>query len=79
MLQDIIQMVFRECIAQIRVEGTEVVPVPLYNVLDSTDPQDYENRVEPSVQGSFKMGQFFASVVEPAKDAPAAQLEDITM
>lgn len=33
-----------------------ILPVELSKILDSKDDQDYDNRVEPSVQGGFKMG-----------------------
>lgn len=36
---------------------TEVVPFPLFEVLDGKDTEDYVQRVEPSVQGGEKMAR----------------------
>ena len=37
--------------------------VALSSILDSSDANDYDNRVEPSVQGGAKMGLRLAQVV----------------
>lgn len=39
------------------VPGTTVETFPLFEVLDGKDTADYEQRVEPSVQGGSKMGE----------------------
>ena len=44
---------------KIRVPGVEVIPVPLFEVLDSGDPRDYEQRVEPSAGAGAKMAAAF--------------------
>lgn len=37
----------------------EVIALPLYEIMDGKDSNDYDQRVEPSVQGGSKMGTFF--------------------
>ena len=41
--------------SQIQIDGTEVVPFPLFRVLDGKTSSDYCQRVEPSPQGGRKM------------------------
>ena len=62
-LQSIIRMAYRQFTCQIEIDGTTVLPLPLFRVLDASDPADYDNRVEPSVQGGAKMGRAFADCV----------------
>jgi hypothetical protein len=46
----------------------QVVPVPLFEVLDpSPSSNDYLQRVEPSVQGGKKMASHFLHVIENNK------------
>ena len=54
-LQLLIRKVFTHATVKIRVPGVEVVRVPLFEVLDSRDPRDYEQRVEPSAGAGAKM------------------------
>lgn len=52
----------------IRIPGAPsvpVVPVPLFSVLDPSNPADYEQRVEPSVQGGHKMAERFLDDLMP--------------
>ena len=63
-LQLIVRQIFEHATSAIEVEGVEaVVPVPLFDVLDSTDPRDYDERVEPSVEGGRKMGRCFCDII----------------
>lgn len=43
--------------SKIQIDGTEVVPFPLYQVLDGKTATDYLQRVEPSPSGGRKMAQ----------------------
>jgi hypothetical protein len=55
-LQLIIRSVFKAMAAKgFDVPGTEVEAYPLFEVMDGTIEADYEQRVEPSVQGGQKM------------------------
>lgn len=58
-LQCAIRQIFRNATSRIRIPGTEVVPIPLFEVLDAKDPGDYEQRVEPSARGGRKMAASF--------------------
>lgn len=66
-LQTLIRKIFETATSQIRIEGTEVVPLALYEIMDGKDSNDYDQRVEPSVQGGSKIGKFF--VEKGFKDA----------
>mmetsp|Transcript_32458 Transcript_32458/g.79042 ORF Transcript_32458/g.79042 Transcript_32458/m.79042 type:complete len:340 (+) Transcript_32458:186-1205(+) len=56
-LQTLIRKVFELATEKINIPGTEVVAFPLFKVLDGKNTNDYDNRVEPSVQGGAKMGR----------------------
>ena len=58
-LQLLIRKVFQHATTKIRVPGVDVIPVPLFEVLDSRDPRDYEQRVEPSAGAGAKMATAF--------------------
>merc|ERR1711924_271455 len=55
LLQLLIRTMFTHGTRSIRMEGVEVIPMPLFNVLDGKDTRDYAMRVEPSPQGGHKM------------------------
>lgn len=63
-LQGIQRMVFQAATRQINVEGTKVIPLPLYDCLDGKDTTDYISRVEPSVLGGQKMGRLLAEKIK---------------
>jgi len=58
-LQSLIKAVFELATKQIRIEGVEVVPIPLFQILDPKDSSDYLFRVEPSSTGGKKMADAF--------------------
>lgn len=62
-LQLIMKLVYERAIAQVRLAGTTVVPVPLYEALDGKDTNDYVARVEPSSQGGAKMAKLMMDTV----------------
>ena len=49
--------------SRIAIEGTEVVPFPLFRVLDGKTSSDYCQRVEPSPQGGRKMARALLNAV----------------
>jgi hypothetical protein len=55
-LQTLIRRAFDEATSKIEIPGCEVVPVPLFNVMDGKDSRDYVQRVEPSSQGGEENG-----------------------
>jgi len=66
-LQCLIRTVFRLATSQIKIEGTNVVPVPLFQVLDGKNTEDYCERVEPSPQGSAKMAAAIMDSIQSAE------------
>jgi len=56
-LQLVMREVFAAATENINLVGVKVIPLPLYTVLDGKNPADYEQRVEPSVQGGQKMAK----------------------
>lgn len=62
--------------------GTEVVPFPLFEVLDGKNTEDYLQRVEPSPSGGKKMGDaLFAAAVNNVGGAlkPTASMRPAKM
>jgi hypothetical protein len=57
-LQLLIRLAFQEAVSKIRIQGSTVIPVPLYHVLDGRNTDDYVQRVEPSPAGGRKMAEF---------------------
>jgi hypothetical protein len=78
-LQLLIRTLFEQGTRRIRIEGTEVVPVPLFRILDPLGGEDYTQRVEPSVHGGRKMARHFVDVItgEAATPESSAVLDEI--
>lgn len=62
-LQEAIKQIFRLATQNIRIPGTTVVAVPLFEVLDGKNSADYVQRVEPSASGGAKMGAFLVDKI----------------
>jgi hypothetical protein len=62
-LQTLIRKAFVEATSKIQIPGCEVIPVPLFNVLDGKTSRDYVARVEPSSEGGRKMAEFFLDLI----------------
>lgn len=59
-LQTLIRTMHEQSTKKIKIEGVEVVPIPLFEVLDSSESsRDYIERVEPSIEGGEKMAKEF--------------------
>jgi hypothetical protein len=52
----------------ISIPGSEVIAVPLFNVLDGKNSRDYIARVEPSSHGGRKMAEYLLDII----DSPSA-------
>eukprot|EP00397_Hematodinium_sp_SG-2012_P012020 GEMP01012175.1.p1 GENE.GEMP01012175.1~~GEMP01012175.1.p1 ORF type:complete len:688 (+),score=125.85 GEMP01012175.1:314-2377(+) len=63
-LKCIIRAIFQHATKKIRIPGTEVIPVPLYETLNGLCSEDYETFVEPSVQGGGKLARSLFDCVE---------------
>jgi len=74
-LQLLIRKAFEEATSTIRIAGSEVVPVPLFNVLDGKRSEDFVARVEPSAIGGQKMAEFILDYIQrpsPEGSTPGA-------
>lgn len=63
-VQAMIRKIFLEGVSNIKLKGTQVIPVPLFQVLDGKNSDDYIARVEPSSQGGKKMAGYFLDILE---------------
>ncbi|KAG7342334.1 hypothetical protein IV203_007427 [Nitzschia inconspicua] len=63
-LQTLIRRAFVEATSKIEVPGCEVIPIPLFNVLDGKNSRDYVARVEPSSEGGFKMAEYLLDTIQ---------------
>ncbi|KAJ4990569.1 hypothetical protein SVAN01_04016 [Stagonosporopsis vannaccii] len=62
-LQTAIGTLFRVATCNIRIEGTEVIPCALHEVLDGKTVDDYTARVEPSEEGGKKLANKFVELL----------------
>lgn len=60
-LQMIIHQIFIHATSKIRIDN--IVPFPMYSVLDGKNSDDYVQRVEPSSKGGHKLAQAFAEKI----------------
>eukprot|EP00927_Polykrikos_kofoidii_P014695 TRINITY_DN16487_c0_g1_i2.p1 TRINITY_DN16487_c0_g1~~TRINITY_DN16487_c0_g1_i2.p1 ORF type:complete len:312 (-),score=58.25 TRINITY_DN16487_c0_g1_i2:99-1034(-) len=65
-LQGVIRKIYAEATCKICVEGTQIVPLPLFEALDGKDSSDYVSRVEPSETGGQKMAEAIVAAVVAA-------------
>jgi hypothetical protein len=70
-LQAAIRAMYRIATTQIKVEGTEIVPCALHEVLDGKHTEDYTERVEPNHEGGRKMAVRFKELLTGLFEAPA--------
>ena len=65
-LQSIIRSAFQIATSQITIRGVnqqDIIPVPLFEILDANDRLDYVQRVEPALQGGEKMANAFLNAL----------------
>ena len=63
-LKTAIRAMYELATKNVTMEGTEIIPCPLYEVLDGTKEEDYVARVEPSSEGGHKMALLFSQLLE---------------
>jgi hypothetical protein len=63
-LQTAIKQIYESATTKIRVEGTEVIACPLFEVLDGKRKEEYTARVEPSSEGGREMAGRFLAVLD---------------
>jgi hypothetical protein len=74
-LQSLILKAFRDVLSTIRIPGSQVVPIPLFHVLNGKNSEDYIERVEPSTSGGRKMAEFFLDHLR-SEEATSRPVED---
>lgn len=60
-LQEAIKQIFIHATSKIKIQGSQVIPFPMYEILDGRFTDDYVQRVEPSSQGGLKLAQGFVN------------------
>ena len=63
-LQTAISTLYRLATQKIIIEGTEIIPCALHEVLDGKTAKDYTARVEPNEEGGKKMASKFVELVD---------------
>ena len=63
-IQTAIRTIHKSSTERIRIEGTQIVPCALYEVLEGKEVDDYTARVEPSREGGRKMAAKFVQLLE---------------
>jgi len=62
-LQEAINQIFIHATSKINIKGSEVIPFPMYKILNGKDTNDYVARVEPSNEGGRKLAEAFSKVI----------------
>jgi hypothetical protein len=70
-LQAIIRQLFFLATKTIKIPGSVVIAVPLFEALDGKDTTDYSQRVEPSAKGGEKMGEYLVEKIVGSQDVRA--------
>jgi hypothetical protein len=71
-LQAAIRAIYKVATQTIKVEGTQIVPCALYEVMDGKTPDDYTQRVEPNEEGGRKMAVKFVELLDGVLGEPGA-------
>lgn len=58
-LQAAINQIFIHATSNIKIDGSEVIPFPMFKILNGKFTDDYVQRVEPSSKGGAKLAQAF--------------------
>ena len=62
-LQAAIKQIFHYATSKIKIRGSKVIPVPMFNILDGKTSSDYVQRVEPSTIGGEKLAKLFLTYI----------------
>lgn len=63
-LQEAIKKMYEMGTCRVEIEGTETVPIALFDVMDGKRKEEYTARVEPSAEGGRKMAERFGEVIQ---------------
>jgi hypothetical protein len=64
-LQAAVKAMYEFGTKKIEIEGTEIIPCALFEVMDGKNGKDYTARVEPSSDGGHKMALHLKGILEP--------------
>ena len=76
-LQRLIQLMYEEATCRIVIEGSVVVPIALFDVLDAGNVEHYVQRVEPSSVGGQLMAQKLVQVLLGVQESSDTKDESI--
>jgi hypothetical protein len=62
-LQTLIGKIFQDATSQVKIPGTQVAAVPLFDILNPTEARDYSQRVEPSAIGGDKIASYILDTI----------------
>ena len=63
LLEAVIDYLYINATSKINIPGVNIQPIELSKVLTSTYNDDYDNRVEPSIIGGYKMASEYAKII----------------
>lgn len=63
LLEAVIDYLYENATSKIEITGVNIKPIELSKVLDSNNNIDYDNRVEPSIIGGYKMAGKYAEII----------------
>jgi len=69
-LQKAITKMYEFATKWVRIEGVDVVPCALFEVLNGKNGEDYEARVEPSAEGGRKIAVLLKGIIDPLITGP---------
>jgi len=69
-LQAAIHQIFLHATSKIDIPGCQVIPFPMYIVLDGKTSSDYVERVEPSSSGGLKLAQALVELIGTPSSTP---------
>lgn len=62
-LQEAIKQIYHHAIQKINIQGINIIPFPMYSILDGSNTGDYIQRVEPSSAGGKKLANAFFNII----------------
>ena len=62
-IKESIRQIYQYAISKIQIDGIDIIPCPLYEVLDGSNVDDYYDRLGPSQQGGQKIAQKLYDII----------------
>jgi hypothetical protein len=77
-LQAAIRKMYEMGTREVEVQGTTVLPCPLFEVMDGTRKEEYVDRVEPGVKGGMVMAKKFVAMLDGGMEKVKTRMADDT-